>query len=142
MGGHLRSFSLLLPLLAVAATAGCRRDAPTTESAPIGPRRFRDGDVLASKRAPVHVSKLLEVEALGDAGTAFHMMLFDGEFASAEAAKRAYASKSLRVAVMHAPMDGASYTPETHEVIGHEPVTPDEVEGYRAYREAVGAPAK
>ena len=96
---------------------------------------FREGDVLASKGQNVSVSKILKIERTRGGDTTFHMWIYQEEFTSLEDARHAYLQKQLHVLVMHAPVDGAAYNAENTSVLGHDPVTDDELEGYRTFLE-------
>lgn len=115
---------------------------------------FREGDLLCGQRASGRyaISKVLKVDKvhlrLGDkiniqstvfTATEPDFLLIIGsaygeeEFDSLDAARRAALSGAWRVGYGHIP-NRPSGAAEGQELIGHEPVRDDELEGYRLWR--------
>jgi hypothetical protein len=126
---------LLLVGIVIALCACPKKDPAAPE-----PTRFafHEGDVLVSKGAQVRVSKILKIEPFPGGGSTFHMMSYREVFTNVDDARSAFRNKQLNVLVMHAPIDGASYSSAKYAVLGNEPVTAADLEGYRTYMEMTG----
>jgi hypothetical protein len=99
--------------------------------------KLRAGDILLDRQGAV--TKILVVdEEVG----ALHVRLYEGEYPDADAVRAALRAKTLTWSIGHARMalDGLDEAAQT--TVTNEPVTDDELEGYRYYLEAMGDVAR
>ena len=91
--------------------------------------------MIASHPPKVRVSKLLKIEPSPAGDLTFHVLSYKESFATIDEAKQAYQQNKLHVFIWHAPIDGLSFKPSEDTVIDNQPVTHEELQGYRTYVE-------
>ena len=98
--------------------------------------KLRAGDLLLDEKGAV--TKVLVVD---EAGGAVHVRFYEGAYASADAVLAALRAQTLAWSIGHAPMALEALEEEKLATVTNEPVTDDELEGYRYYLEAMGGGA-
>lgn len=94
--------------------------------------------MLASKDKEVRVFKILKIENDPMGGITVHVRTYAEKFSSVDEAKAAVEGSKIHVLTGHAPIDGADFTESHFQLVRHEPVKDEELEGYREYRKQMG----
>ena len=98
-----------------------------------------EGDVVAGKSrdGKVRVMKVIKISYV-EGDRLLHAIAYKETYHSWDEAKEAAAKHALTVMITHLPIDGEGLTADANRVLMHEPVTPKDLSGYKAYLKEVG----
>ena len=124
------------PSAAAASPAASPR--PSLGSQP-GSMILHEGDVVAGKSqdGKVRVMKIVKINYI-EGERLLHSIAYKQTFHSWEEAAAAAKNHTLTVMISHLPIDGEGLTADANRVLANEPITEQDLSGYREYVKEVG----
>lgn len=100
---------------------------------------LKEGDVVAgrSQDGKVRVMKIVKINYI-EGDRLLHSIAYKETFHSWEEAQEAQKNKSMTVMIAHLPIDGEGLTADANRVLANEPISEQELAGYKEYLKEVG----